>query len=120
MTISDRIKKVRISLGMSQEKFGAQLGASRDTINNAENGRAEIKETLVKLICKEFNVEYEWIKRGKGCMFHQSNDDDIPAMVDELMASENDTAKAVFRAFTQLSADDWKVVAKIIDLLGKK
>lgn len=46
MTISERIKKVRTSLGMSQEKFGAQLGTSRDAINNAENGRAEIKETL--------------------------------------------------------------------------
>ena len=120
MTISERIKKVRTSLGMSQEKFGAQLGTSRDAINNAENGRAEIKETLIKLICKEFNVEYEWIKTGNGSMFHQSSDDDIPAMVDELMASENDTAKAVFRAFTQLDEDDWKVVAKIIDLLGKK
>ena len=82
MTISERIKKVRTSLGMSQEKFGAQLGTSRDAINNAENGRAEIKETLIKLICKEFNVEYEWIKTGNGSMFHQSSDDDIPAMVD--------------------------------------
>lgn len=50
---------------LSQEKFGEELGVSRDVINNIENNRLknpEQKEPLYKLISEKFGVNIAWIK----------------------------------------------------------
>ena len=73
MEIYERIKHLRKTvLGMSQEGFGSALGTNRNVINNIERNRLvnpEQKEPLYRLICKEFNVNYEWLMAGEGEMF---------------------------------------------------
>lgn len=70
LEIYERIRLLRKDkLKMSQERFGHQLGVKRDVINNIENNRLknpEQKEPLYKLICKEFNVNEEWLQTGIG------------------------------------------------------
>ena len=51
---------------MSQEAFGNTLGVSRDVINNIERGRVEIKDYILRLICKTHRVNYFWLTEGKG------------------------------------------------------
>ena len=52
---------------LSQAAFGETLGVNRDVINNIENNRLakpEQKLSLLKLICKEFSVNEEWLLNG--------------------------------------------------------
>ena len=73
METYERIKHLRKNvLGMSREKFGATLGTNYNVINNIERNRLanpEQKEPLYRLICKEFNVNYDWLMSGEGEMF---------------------------------------------------
>lgn len=72
MNISDRIKELRKSLGLSQEEFGQTLGVSRDVIGNIEYDRLkrpEQKEPIYKLICEKFNVNEAWLRTGEGNRF---------------------------------------------------
>ncbi|KNY24812.1 helix-turn-helix domain-containing protein [Pseudobacteroides cellulosolvens] len=118
--IYERIRFLRKDhFKLSQEKFGDRLGVSRDVIKNMELNLVEVKEHFIKLICREFNVSYAWLKTGEGEMFDTSFDD-TTAMFDRIMASDNETAKKIFKAFSKLDEDEWKTIEKIIDEVAKK
>lgn len=68
-----RIKVIRKFLGMSQRAFGESLGVSRDTISNIEQGRQAISNTLVRLICKTYNISEVWLRTGEGTMINTSD-----------------------------------------------
>ena len=120
MGISNRIKQLRKELGLSQKAFGDKLGVSRDVINNIDNGRVEPTELIIKVICREFNASYEWLKNGSGDMWLSSDDESIGAIVDEIMDGENETAKAIFKAFAKFDDRDWLTIQKVINEIQKK
>ena len=70
MEMFERIRKLRKEyLHLSQEEFGKRLGVSRSVIANIELNmlaRPDQKEPLIKLICKEFNVNEDWLRTGAG------------------------------------------------------
>lgn len=69
--LSERIRQLRESLGLSQTAFGSRLGVSRDVVNNLERGRVEIKEHIVKLICSEYHVSEDWLRTGSGPIYNE-------------------------------------------------
>lgn len=116
MTIGERIKFLRKEkLNLTQPEFGKKIEISSAAICKIENGDRNPSEQTIKLICREFNVNYIWLVHGKGDMFNKS--DNTTAKIDRILAGENETAKAVFRAFADLSEDDWNTVGNIIDKL---
>lgn len=58
---------------LSQREFGEKLGVSRDVISNLEYGRVQPKELLLRHICDLYGVNEDWLKTGKGKMFHDNN-----------------------------------------------
>lgn len=68
MEVYERIRYLRKNhLHLSQTAFGEKLGVSRSVINNIESNalaRPEQKLSLIKLICKEFSVNEDWILNG--------------------------------------------------------
>lgn len=67
MEMHKRIRELRKSLKLSQAAFGEKLGVSRSVINNIELNvlaRPDQKLSLLKLICKEFSVNEEWLLNG--------------------------------------------------------
>ena len=75
MEMHDRIRELRKKhLRLSQTAFGERLGVSRSVINNIELNvlaRPDQKLSLIKLICKEFSVNEEWLLNGTDPMFIQ-------------------------------------------------
>ena len=111
--LNERIKSLRKKLNLSQEAFGERLGITGGGISKLESGQRNITEQMVKSICREFHVSYLWLKTGQGEMF-EPLDQNTTALFDRIMAGENETAKAIFRAFAELNDEEWKVVEKII------
>lgn len=77
MEMKDRIRILRKDyLKMSQAAFGERLGVNRDVINNIENNRLarpDQKLSLIKLMCKEFSVNEEWLLHGNEPMFAEKD-----------------------------------------------
>lgn len=73
LELHERIRELRKNyLHMSQTAFGAKLGVSRSVINNIELNalaRPDQKLSLIKLMCKEFSVNEEWLLHGSMPMF---------------------------------------------------
>ena len=73
MELYERIRLLRKDyLHMSQTEFGVKLGVSRSVIKNIELdalARPDQKLSLIKLMCKEFSVNEEWLLHGSMPMF---------------------------------------------------
>lgn len=67
--MNDRIKSIRESFKMTQEEFGKRIGSARNTIANYENGNRNPSNSVILSICREFNVNEEWLRTGNGEMF---------------------------------------------------
>mgnify|MGYP000472167666 FL=1 len=94
MEMHERIKELRKNhLNLSQEAFGERLGVSRSVINNIERNalaRPEQKLSLIRLMCKEFNVNEEWVLNGTGPMFVQPETFSLDSFVKERGMSERE------------------------------
>ena len=65
-SINERIKQIRNLLHMSQEEFGKAIGLSKSGISNIEKGERGIRDTYINTICKEFNINMQWLRTGIG------------------------------------------------------
>lgn len=117
MNVYDRMRMVREENHMTQAEFGKRLGISRDVYANIENNRLrkpETKEPIIKLICKEFGISYQWLVHGIGEM-NDSDESEAQEIVDAVMTGDNEFAKKVLVAFAKMSEEKWKLIREIIE-----
>jgi len=69
MTILDRIRLIRKSLGVKQSEFAQRIGLTQTSMSMIEKGRATLTEKNIKLICATFAIDEDWLRTGNGEMF---------------------------------------------------
>ena len=112
--MNERIKAVRLALGISQEEFGKRLGA----ITNIELNKVEPKPLFVDLICREFNVNEDWLKNGAEPMFLQrSRNEELSAFFGDLLNGEPDFKHRLISVMSRLSVDQWQMLADMANML---
>lgn len=125
MTIGERIGCLRKELKMSRRVFGEKLGVSESVIVNIEYDRLkrpEQKESLYKLICREFNVDESWLCTGEGEMFKKLNrQQELAQLTATLFKEEEDSFKSrLIMALAQLNEEEWELLEKISNKIVKK
>lgn len=116
--MNERIKAVRLALGISQEEFGKRLGVTRGAITNIELNKVEPKPLFVDLICREFNVNEDWLKNGAEPMFLQrSRNEELSAFFDDLLNGEPDFKHRLISVMSRLSVDQWQMLADMANML---
>ena len=113
MTQGERIREVRKALGLTLEKFGERIGIKKNSVSQIENGVNNLTEQMTKAICREFHVDYIWLTTGEGDMFLDS-DDDFKEQIDQIMASETDARKNLFKFMLTLSEDDVEAMQRLM------
>lgn len=118
--INERIKHLRILLHLSQETFAERIGLKGSAISHLENGRRGITRQNINSICREFDVNEEWLLTGNGDMFVFSGSEDIKESLIEYINSTDDTFTlnlfAAIAKRTQTERDILKLLLK--DLLS--
>lgn len=80
MTQGERVKEIRTALSLTLEKFGEKLGVGKTAISKIEKNERSLTDQMAKSICREYNVNYDWLMDEDGDMFS-----DLPQTVlDEL------------------------------------
>lgn len=118
MTNGERVNEVRKSLGLTLEKFGEKLGVTKTTISRIEKGVNNLTDQMAISICREYNVNYDYLMYGEGEMF-----DDLPqTIVDELCAQYdlNDFDKALVEMYVSLPAGSREQIKEYMKQLVKK
>jgi len=80
-TINDRIKKIRVELGLSQAKFCKEIFLSPGHYAGIELYNREVNNRLIKLISVIYNVREEYLKTGKEPMFSKAPDLKLQKMI---------------------------------------
>lgn len=118
-----RINELRKTLSLSQEQFGKRLGVGKSAISYLESGRSKLTEQMLLLICKEFNVNEDWLRNGTGEMFRQyTQQEEVALYVSELL-EDNGThpvygfIKDILRTYTELDSKSQQVVDEVIKKL---
>ncbi len=117
MNVSDRIKFIREDLDMSRAAFGATLGVSGDVINNIERDRAEIKEYMLRLICKTHRVDYFWLTEGKGDPYLG-----VPSILMDDVVLEyglDETDKVIIEEYVKLSPETRSAIKLLLNNIIK-
>lgn len=71
--MNERIKQIRKALKLTQQEFADRLGIKRGGVANYELGRNKPIDAVISLICREFNVNEEWLRHGTGEMFQEQS-----------------------------------------------
>jgi len=69
MTILDRIRLVRKTLGLKQGEFALRIGLTQTAMSMIELNRTVLTEKNIKLICVTFGIDEGWLRTGNGEMF---------------------------------------------------
>ena len=113
MTVGERVKALREKLGITQEEFSQRLGTTRNTITNYEANRRAPMDATIKSICREFDVNEEWLRTGEGEMFTQmSRTDEISAFVGSILKGEPDFRQKFISVLARMTPDEWQLLEK--------
>ena len=115
--MNERIRILRKNLNMTQDEFSSKIGLSRNFIAQIETGAKTPSDRTLKDICREFNVNYLWLTEGIGSMQDESDASSM-IRIDDIMTGENEFAENVFREFSKLDEDEWKIIEKLIKNLS--
>lgn len=115
--MKDRIKELRKVLGLTQQKFADRLGLKRQTIAAYEIGNIEPSESTLLLICKEFAINYEWLRNGTPPMKKSDIIDEYSEIVARI-GEKDPKAKQAIMDYWKLTDTDkelfWNFVDKFI------
>lgn len=116
MTENERVKAVRQALGLSQQEFGSRIGIKISAMSYLESGKSRLTESNAILICKEFNVNREWLLNGTGEMFRPESSDAMDKLAEQYNLS--DLEKEMLENYCKMSKEQrqafWVVMQKIV------
>ena len=115
--MNERLKKLRKTLDMTQQEFADRIGIKRNSLANYETGRNTPIDAIIVSICREFNVNEEWLREGKGEMFiKMTRDEEIATFIEKALHSEEDSfKKRLISALGALNEADWETLENEID-----
>lgn len=107
--MKDRIKSLRKSLKLTQQEFADRIGIKRNTVGLYEIGQSGISDTVIKSICREFNVDETWLRTGEGEMFRKRTDNEILTefAADLVFEADDSFKKAIVTTFAKMDDDTW-------------
>lgn len=111
--MNERIKILRKSLGMTQDDFGKKLGLARNSIANYEIGRRIPTNAVITSICREFNINENWLRYGQEPM-NNPMEDRLSTYMAQIAIGEDDFIKDLIEVYMELdqtSKDTLKIIA---------
>lgn len=122
MTIGERIKEIRMHADngnkLTLEKFGSRISLTNQAISAMESGRTNPSNATIDLICREFNVNKEWLVDGVGEPYHLPLDEDAELFAEVVKLGEGratvESIKAVLKMYLSLDESGRRTLDKLI------
>lgn len=97
-----RIKEIRKANGnISQELFGKRLGLTGATISRLESGDRQPTEAIILSLCREYDVDEDWLRTGEGKMKLEQSEEDGKRLA-HLMRGMSENKKKLFRILADM------------------
>ena len=122
MTPGERVNAVRRSKKMTMEQFGEQIGVQKSAISKIEKDKVNLSEQTIKSICREFNVNEDWLRTGAGGPENMFIPEDMRYLntVGRLGNEQNEFKKFCINMLMELPDEYWITFMKNSRNLRKK
>lgn len=122
MSVGSRIKELRNSLDLTQQKFADRLGIQRGIIGKYEVDVSAPSDAVISLICREFNVREAWLRTGEGEMLDvKPRAEELGELVRKLLADRPESFRS--RLITSLlrfepDSPEWQILENIYNSIA--
>ena len=117
-----RFKELRKALNLKQGDLAQSLAISQGHTSDIENGRKNVSDRIIEILVLKYNVNSDWIRYGKGEMFHKMNrKEEISNFAVELFREEEDSFKSrLVSVLASLNENEWELLEQIAEKITKK
>ena len=122
MSVGSRIKELRNSLDLTQQKFADRLGIQRGIIGKDEVDVSAPSDAVISLICREFNVREAWLRDGEGDMLEvKPRAEELGELVRKLLSDRPESFRS--RLITSLlrfepDSPEWQILENIYNSIA--
>lgn len=114
--LSDRITYIIETLGMKKIAFAEKINVSQAFVSQLCSGSKQPSDRTISDICREFNVNEEWLRSGEGEPFKKlSKEEEIASYVEDLLSdgTENplyEIILEIMRTYSELTPKSQEVL----------
>lgn len=115
-TIGERIRTIRKDAGLTLVSFGERIGITNQSLSAIETGKSNPSAQTILLVCREFNVNEDWLRTGEGEPYRQfSRKDAIAAYLGKISGGKVSPLEETLIEFMSLtSVEEWEELSKIL------
>lgn len=106
--MNERLKELRLKIKLSQSDFARRLLMSQNQLSLIELGKRNLTNRTINDICREFNVNENWLRTGEGNMF-DTKDTEISSEIANLVEK-----------IQKMSKEDQDKIIRMIDIYLEK
>lgn len=118
--ILNRIRKVFEDSGLTQTEIGKKLDVTPQYIwKLLNNDNSRPRENIIKGICREFMINEDWLRTGKGNIFMEKNDK-LTYYLSTISNGNDEFIKSLIETYMELDQPSKDLLKKFVDILSEK
>lgn len=119
--MNERIQAIIEAKQIKKVEFARRLNLSQPFVSDLCSGKSQPSSRTISDICREFDVNEDWLRTGEGEMFvHISRSQEVAEFVGDILKGEADTFKRRFVAMlARLDESQWEVLEQMVDDIKK-
>lgn len=117
-SINDRIKTLINSIGKTKTEIARTLDVTPAYLSKLiKTGTPS--DMFISNLCRNYNVDEEWLRTGEGEMFViRSDEEEIAAFLGDVLSEEGETyKKQLILALANLSDEGWRGIKEFLDAI---
>jgi len=112
--MKDRLRQLRLALGLTQRSFADQIGMRQNTVATWEMGRSRPSDRAVRYLCQTFRASETWLRTGEGAMFLPANDrEQVAEFVGRALSGEDPFPRRLLLNLSRLTPKEWKMLERL-------
>ena len=117
----ERMRAVRIALGLSQQEFADRLKLKRNSIAMIETKKRNPSARTISDTCRIFDVDPLWMETGEGNMFVSKSEDVVDLELDgylgEISGGDDEFIRSFVMTYMRLDDKDKKIIKDFANAL---
>jgi transcriptional regulator with XRE-family HTH domain len=113
--IAERITKVIKDKAKTKTEFAEKLNISQSFVSRLASGEKEPSDRTIADICREYDVNEDWLRTGRGDPYIQlSRDEELAQFFGEVMKGEDpDFRRRLLSVMSRLTTDEWALLEQM-------
>lgn len=117
--MKDRILKIRKENKLTQDAFAERLNLSKNFVWMLEKGERIPSDRTISDICREFNINEEWLRNGTPPM-EKLTTDKLSTYVAQICKGDDDFIRNLIEIYMELDPDSKKALKTMADRMLEK